>query len=242
MGKNLLKSWLRIITCGVFATFSWEQFIWANPELIQGNPKVLFLTQKLGTPSSLSEKEPAEDEDDKEEVLEFDQTVLKASHAALTRFDLRYKLQKAVPLAWRHPPDRKRVDHQILYRLEMLQNRFEAFKKGGAGRHPQWLEFLIHEPLDFVIDELLKNAMDAYVEAVKTGKVRLVLRQQDDQVIIEISDNGRGIQSIEKGVVEFIRVRPNPTDAFRLVSHKRGWSPRCFRLGATTGVLAWRNL
>lgn len=194
------------------------------------------MAQKLGTPSSLSEKEPASAEiGDKEEFAEFDETALEASHRALTRFDLRYKLQQAIPLAWRHPPDRKRLDHQILYRLKMLQDRFDVFKKGGALRHSQWLDFLIHESLDFVIDELLKNAMDAYVEAVKTGKIRLALRQQDDQVIIEISDNGRGIQSIETGTggVGFIRVRPNPTDVFRLVSHREG--------GAHAGF-AWAQL
>ncbi|NJC88720.1 MAG: chemotaxis protein CheA [Desulfuromonas sp.] len=63
---------------------------------------------------------------------------------------------------------------------------------GGVG-----LDRLILEELSDPLVHLLRNAVDHGIEAGKPGEVSVAARREKDQVLIEISDNGRGMDPQE---------------------------------------------
>ncbi|MBI4388181.1 MAG: sensor histidine kinase, partial [Candidatus Omnitrophica bacterium] len=97
---------------------------------------------------------------------------------------------------------------------ELQRRRIDYYVEQSIPKNPEELaQHSINANLRFVINEILKNAFDAYAMANKEGPIwmRILEDSNRNQIIIEISDNGIGIEEVvnEPGT---IRVYPKARD------------------------------
>lgn len=102
----------------------------------------------------------------------------------------------------------RQVENMIAYIKKRAGSRV-AFELDVKGEQP--IHALISPPLfDWVIENLLKNALDAIDEK---GKINVAITGQSSQLIIDVTDNGKGISTAN------LRKVFNPG----FTTKKRGW-------------------
>ena len=114
-------------------------------------------------------------------------------------------------ISWTANPSQDLIERNREIILEIAQNNAVA---EGLELSAKSIREVTEEPLTFAIEELVRNAFDAYAR-VNTGPksvdgpVRLRISKDNDNVIIEISDNGIGFSRIVNEY-DWLDVESNP--------------------------------
>jgi len=139
-----------------------------------------------------------------------------------SRYKKRIQLLKGMKFEWNSQPFGMNTETNKVLSDELVDRRYRWYQEqeiftvltshGDVKVTRDLLKSeLTDKPVSFILDEILKNAFDAYVAIGSTGPISFKVIKEDGQYIIEMLDNGVGIN--------FEHTRKN--DVWHVVSNPR---------------------
>jgi glucosamine-6-phosphate deaminase len=124
-----------------------------------------------------------------------------------SRMHKRADIHAVFPLEWKNPVRVNALPESVRMTLDRLVERRQRWHQEqispNDSDYAEWTsreklaEHTLDASLEFVMDELLANAFDAYVRAAKIdGQITIRVVKQGNWFKMDVSDNGIGIQTI----------------------------------------------
>jgi len=152
------------------------------------------------------------------------------------------QLLDTIGISWKRSVDpeealllKPQTHHMLFEKMIDWYERVYSSATVQEGFTPMVNSGIYNTPLEFYLEEMFTNAVDAYVKAKADGEIRIRVISRGGKVVFELSNNGIGVAQIARGVEDQLMITSNdPVDGARLDRLEGGETMGILYLGLAT--------